>query len=564
VEVIRGPATLRWGSQAIGGVVEATNNRVPTFLPARGLTVALQGGLSSVDNGRSGAAIIDGAHGNFAFHVDGFARAADDYRIPGGTQANSAARANGGSIGGSVFFDGGFVGMSVSNIASLYHVPGAEGAEHGTRIDLNQTKFTSKGEFTPGGALVDRVRFWFGATNYKHNELGAEDGEPDGVLAVFKNREQEARVEMQRPAFLSALGEHNGTLGFQFNNQKVGTGGEASELLAPATARRFAGYAFEELKLAGGRRVQVAGRIEHVNVAGTGAIFPGDPTNGFVFMGADPMEFPTSQSYLPISASIGFLQDLPGGLIAGLTLQHVERAPEATELYSKGAHHASHSFEIGNPNLKIEAANSIEIGLKKPQGPLRFDATAYYTRYRNFIYKQLTGIVCGHEFDECTVPPVPDAEFDQIFFAQRDATFYGVEIASQLDVMPFAGGMFGIDGQYDFVHAKFSDGTYVPRMPPHRLGGGLFWRNEHWLARVSLLHAFAQNQIAAEETPTPGYNLLRAEIAYRRIMEGGRAITLGLVGDNLLNENIRNSVSFNKDEVLLPGRNIRGFARITF
>ncbi|MCC6948081.1 MAG: TonB-dependent receptor [Bradyrhizobiaceae bacterium] len=563
VEVIRGPATLRWGSQAIGGVVNAINNRIPGFLPAPGVKGELRGGLSSVDNGRDGAAVVDAAQGNFALHVDGFARASDDYRIPGGRQKNTAARSHGGSLGGSVFFDGGFAGLSVSHIDSLYHVPGEEAEEAGTHIDLRQTRINAKGEFTRGGAFVDKVRYWFGYTDYKHNEIGDEGAGPE-VLAIFKNREYEGRVETERGKTTSALGEHSGALGFQFGRQEISTGGEASELLAPANARRFAGYIFEEATMAGGRRVQVAGRVEYVNVKGTGAIFPGDPTGGFIFTGDDPDEFGASRNFLPVSGSVAFLQDLPGGLIASLALQHVERAPEATELYSKGAHHASHTFEIGNPNLKVEAANSVEIGLKKPQGPLRFDATAYYTRYRNFIYKHLTGIECGHEFDECTVPPAPDAEFDQVFFAQRDATFYGVEIAGQLDVAPLAGGAFGVDGQYDFVHAKFRDETWVPRIPPHRLGGGLFWRNDTWFARVSLLHAFAQNRIAGEETATPGYNLLRAELSYRRQLANGRSVTLGLVGDNLLNERIRNHVSFNKDEVLLPALNVRGFAKVTF
>lgn len=563
VEVIRGPATLRWGSQAIGGVVNAINNRIPSFQPPSGVKGELRGGLSSVDRGRDGVASIDAAHGNFALHVDGFARESDDYRIPGGRQKNTAARSHGGALGGSVFFDGGFAGLSVSHIDSDYHVPGEEQAEAGTHIDLRQTKISAKGEFTPGNALFDRLRYWFGYTDYKHDEIGDEGGGPE-VLATFKNREHEGRIEAERRRSTSALGEHSGALGFQFGNQKISTHGHEGELLAPADARRFAGYVFEELAMAGGRRVQVAGRVEHVNVKGTGSIFPDDPVNGFVYMGVDPDEFAASRNFLPVSGSIGFLQDLPGGLIASLTLQHVERAPEATELFSKGAHHASHTFEIGNPNLKIEAANSIEIGLKKPQGPLRFDATAYYTRYRNFIYKRLTGIECGHEFDECTVPPAPDAEFDQVFFDQRGATFYGVEIASQIDVAPLAGGMFGVDGQYDFVHAKFNDGSYVPRIPPHRLGGGLFWRNDHWFAHVSLLHAFAQNKIAAEETPTGSYNLLRAELSYRKSLENGRSVTLGLVGDNLLNERIRNHVSFNKDEVLLPGLNVRGFAKVTF
>ena len=119
------------------------------------------------------------------------------------------------------------------------------------------------------------------------------------------------------------------------------------------------------------------------------------------------------------------------------------------------------------------------------------------------------------------------------------------------------------------VRATFVGGGNVPRIPPVRLGGGLFWRDINWLARVNLLHAFAQRNIdPTNETPTKGYNLLRAEISYRMLFDPGdplsRELRLGLVGDNLLNEDIRNSVSFRKDEVLLPGANLRFFANARF
>jgi len=70
------------------------------------------------------------------------------------------------------------------------------------------------------------------------------------------------------------------------------------------------------------------------------------------------------------------------------------------------------------------------------------------------------------------------------------------------------------------------------------------------------------------ETPTAGYNLLKAEISYKTKLDsrwfGAREIMVGLVGNNLLNENIRNSVSYNKDEVLMPGIGVRAFANLKF
>ena len=124
----------------------------------------------------------------------------------------------------------------------------------------------------------------------------------------------------------------------------------------------------------------------------------------------------------------------------------------------------------------------------------------------------------------------------------------------------------GIENQFDVVRATFNDGTNVPRIPPPRRRR-LYYRDANWLMRVNLLHAFAQNDIdRVGETPTAGYNLLKAEISYKTRLDpswfGAREMTVGLVGNNLLNENIRNSVSYTKDEVLMPGLGVRASSRI--
>ncbi len=89
VEVVRGAATLRYGSQAIGGVVNAINNRVPTELPDKPLAGEVSGTYGTNADSREGSALFDGRAGQFAFHLDGFDRRTDDYDIPGGTLANS-------------------------------------------------------------------------------------------------------------------------------------------------------------------------------------------------------------------------------------------------------------------------------------------------------------------------------------------------------------------------------------------------------------------------------------------------------------------------------------------
>lgn len=176
----------------------------------------------------------------------------------------------------------------------------------------------------------------------------------------------------------------------------------------------------------------------------------------------------------------------------------------------------------------------------------------------------MTGILCGEEFIDCGV----ENELKQIIFAQKDATFTGAELFAQYDVLPLFVGMFGVEAQFDIVRARFNDGTNVPRIPPMRVGGGVYWYGKGFFARVKLLHAFAQKNIAlGEETPTKGYNLLTADLSYKhnfKVAGVKRSVTFGIKGTNLLNARIRNHASFKKNEVLQPGRNVKAFLTLTF
>src|SRR6266481_2784336 len=253
VEVIRGPAALRYGSTSIGGIVSATNNRIPDALPVctaapfqtYGLpakaplagaqapactTVETRTAVSSVDRGVDGGILLDTGGGNFAFHADAYGRKSSDYNIPGypylfdqtrpvnGRQPNSAAQADGASIGGSYIFDGGFIVAAITQTDALYHIPGIDGADHLTRIDAHQTKITAKGEYRPDSAAINAVRFWAGATDYRHNEIGLADPADLttlGVRQTFTNKEQEARVEVQLMPFNARFAEVTTAFGLQ-------------------------------------------------------------------------------------------------------------------------------------------------------------------------------------------------------------------------------------------------------------------------------------------------------------------------------------------------------------
>ena len=120
VEVIRGPAALRWGSNATGGVVNVINNRIPTELPERAVQGRLNGGWNSGTNGWDGAAQAQVRAGNWVLHGDIFGRKDHDYALPGGgKQANSFVRTDGQALGLSYIGEQGFIGTSVSHLRAL-------------------------------------------------------------------------------------------------------------------------------------------------------------------------------------------------------------------------------------------------------------------------------------------------------------------------------------------------------------------------------------------------------------------------------------------------------------
>lgn len=559
VEVIRGPGTLRYGSQAIGGVVSATNNRIPEFIPPNGVSFATRGGLNSVSNGHDSAALLEAGGNGFAFHVDGFNRKSGDYRIPGGTQANSSVDANGHALGASHIFDEGFFGVSYQSSTMTYFIPGIASAAEKNHIDLWQDKWSSRGEWRVREYGIETVKYWFGATDYKHNEVNVVGG-ANVIGSVFKNKELESRVEVSHLPVQTMFGEMRGALGVQWGDRRLSAVKSTGVLLAPAHMSSMAAFLFEEFQLGDKLKFQAAGRLDRMAIDGTGATFPAT----FLPPPDSPNEFGVKRAFTPVSASMGFLYELPLGMTGRLTGQHVERAPDAIELFYKGPHDTPRTFEIGDPNMVLEKANTAEVGLKQAHGDFRFETSAYYTQFKNFIFKNFTGVRCGDTFSSCGTA---DASFDQITYSQRDATFFGAELQAEYDVAPIWRGVWGVEGQYDFVHATFKDGSYVPKIPPHRLGGGLFYRDVNWTAKVHLLHAFAQNRLGAFETPTDGFNLLNAELSYTRKFERSGLVpevTVGLKGENLLNERIRLHQSYKKDEVLQSGMNVRLFMAAKF
>jgi iron complex outermembrane receptor protein len=524
IEVVRGPATLRYGSQAIGGVVNVINNRIPTSLPSQPFAYELSGSYGTAADVGQGSALIDTRLGDLALHADGFYRHADDYDTPLGTQQNSFFRGYGGSIGGSYVFGNSHIGAAVQQYDAKYGIPSDT-----TYIDMRQTKVSTRGVFDLGSGALKTLKLDASYADYAHDE-----DDPDGtVLTTFRNKEVDSRAEL----LFGTLGPvQNSALGVEVQHRNFSAVGEDSTYLFPTRTQSEAAYVFTELALAAKLRLQASGRVEHVAIQGT--------PRSDVF---------TRVRFTPLSGAIGALYEPSEAVKLGLTFSSTGRAPAITELFARGAHDGPNTFETGDPNLKIERANSLEATLRVHSGRFRFEGSAYQTWFRNYIYGDLTGRSCD---DQGVCIAGPGGDLKELNYRQQGARFRGLEGDGSYALVKGSGGTLEARVLGDYVRATLNHGGNVPRIPPYRIGGGLSWTSTKVDASVLFVHSGRQGHAGAFDTPTPGYNELNAQIAWRPF-KAHPGIELALVGQNLTNDVQRDAASLNKDVVAMPGRNVR-------
>lgn len=530
IEVVRGAGTLRYGSQAIGGVVNAINNRIPLTLPDQA-SGEVQAAYDSVSDAGQGAALGDVSLGQFAIHADGFYRHTDNYDTPLGEQPNSFFRGDGFSLGSSYFFgkdNDSRVGAAVVHYDSKYGVPSDV-----TFINMRQTKYLLGSSLDLGGDFLKTLNINGSYGNYSHEEIDPTNN--NEIASTFKNKEFDGRAE----TLLGSLGPlTNSAVGIEIQNRQFQALGEGANYLLPTITQNYAGFLFTEMPVGTRLHLQAAGRAEAVQIDGT----PGTGIH-------------TTRGFTPLSAAIGALFDLTDEIKLGLTGSSTGRAPAQTELFARGPHDGPQTFETGDPNLKMERANSLEgtVRLRFPE--FTFDGSIYTTSFDNYIYGALTGRNCDDDDDGVCAFGSPD-ELRELNYVQQSANFRGLEGKAVYDLWHTESGVLQITALADYVRATLTGGVNAPRIPPWRAGGGLNWQSDDLDAGFQVIRVADQNDPGMFDTPTPGYVSVDAQIAWRPFASN-RKIEIALIGHNLADEIVRNAAALNKDLVVMPGRNIR-------
>jgi iron complex outermembrane recepter protein len=529
IEVIRGAATLRYGSQAIGGVINAINNRVPSRLPEEPFAAELTGLYGTNADTRQGSALIDARLGAFALHADGFRREADDYDIPGGTMPNSFFEGDGYSLGGSYLFGRNRVGAAAIHYDSRYGIPGEDAF-----IDMKQTKELLRMSFAPDFGALHTLTIEGGHADYEHSEIELATGE---IGSTFADDEWDSRVE----ALLGTVGPFSAAaFGAQFQNRQFAALGEGEDYLLPTETRSAAAFAFADVPLSERLHLHVGTRVESVDVDGT-------PADGI----------PTSRRFTPVSASAGLLFDANDALRLGVTLSSAARAPGQTELYARGPHEATATFETGDAGFDVERANSLETTLRFDSGGTSFEAAVWRSEFSDYIFGNLTGRTCDEE-GACAAGD--GGELAELVYEQRDAAYWGAEAKATIDLLEGPHGRLQGIALADYVRATLEGGGEVPRISPYHLGFGLDWDASRLGGGVFVKYTGARDEhLATAETPTSGFLSVDAQAVWRPFESPKLELTL--VGRNLTDRVQRNAVSLNKDEVILPGREVRLLVR---
>ncbi|HEV8630753.1 MAG TPA: TonB-dependent receptor [Thermoanaerobaculia bacterium] len=521
VEILRGPATLMYGSSAEGGVVNVISNRIPRLPANEPLSGRADLRYGSNANERSGSLNLDGGGGAFAYHLDGFKRDTDDYESGAGKVANSALTAKGGSAGGSWVGENGFLGVSATRFDTTYGNPAEPDAQ--VHIDLTQKRYDLQGEYDGGLGFLKSLRTRIGRNHYNHAEI--EGGE---LGTLFIDRGWEGRVEAVQQSF----GNVNGSFGVQWKRRDFSAIGEES-FVEPNHTDTWAGFLFEEIG-SGSLRAQLGLRHESQDTK------------------IDSVELP-DRTFGATSGSLGGIWTT-GNYAVALTGSRSVKLPNAEELYANGVHAATEAFEIGDPNLQAEKSTGLDLSLRKTSGRARGEVSVFASNTNGYIFEELT--------DE--VFPRDEGDLAIVRFRQHDAKFRGAEVHLDYELVHSDPHHLVAELTGDYVHAELSDtGEPLPRIPPKRYGAALRYQHPRWGAAIEGYRVSRQDRIGAFETSTPGYTFLNAELSYR--LFGERLVhDLVLRGTNLTDELALNHVSFLKDVAPLPGRNVTLSYRLGF
>lgn len=562
IEVLRGPATLLYGSSAVGGVVNVIDNRIPAAGPDRPFVGRSEFRFGSAARERTGVIATTAGNDRFAVQINGARTLADDVSIPGyadpehpsdrGTLVNSDRSTKTASVGATAFGPAGNIGVAVGAYDTVYGVPVGEPVA----IDLKQRRADLRGEFTRPFAVFKSAKVRVGLADYEHAEIDRPTGDAN---TTFKNRAHEARVELVQ----RADGNLSGTVGYQTARSDFSAVG-AEVVTPPTVTLGHALFALESYRVSPALSFEFGGRLEFQSIR-LGEVDPALPAYpGYAARSG------VERSDESFSLSAGSVYYAAKDTSVGFSAAYSQRIPVALELFSNGPHAGTGAYEIGSSGLGKESSLALDLTVRRRAGFITGSVGVFANLFDNFIFEQRDA---RRYFDEDTgafrdYPAPPDAHLLPIYqFVAKAALFYGAEAELQFHLIDRADQRLHLSLLGDLLHAEqTTDNEPLPRMPPARLGAGLAYESGPWSFGAEVRHSFRQTRFPSEDSATAAYTLAGVHATYRltTIGPGRPGIELFLRGENLADADARLATSFLKAIAPLPGRSVTLGARLSF
>ena len=536
VEIIRGPSTLLYSAGTVGGLVNVTDQKIPTQMPEKGYEgqVGLRYNSGSDEKlASAGATVALGSQ--VALRVEGLKKDAQNYIAPDYLHEgekerrvdNTFAKGETLNLGLSWIYERGFSGISYSNRQDQYGLPGHsheyedchthgnqlhcgdhddhvldhDGHDHdeehehaGPWVDLKSQRYDFRTELNDPFAGFQKLRAHASYTDYKHDEL-----EENIAMTTFKSQGYDARLELLH----HPIADWEGVIGTQYNQQKLNISGEES-LLAPNKTQKWSLFALEH-KQFNDLHVELSSRLEQQKIQ------------------IDSKQKDFDDYGLSYSGAVNWA--FAPNYKLSLVTSHQERLPLAQELYAEGKHFATNTYERGNENLTAEKSNNLELALHYEQDQFDYHVHLYHNWFDNYIYAQ-------------TLDQFKD--FRLVQYTQDQAKFYGVEAqASYALNETYKWSVLG-----DYVRGKI-DSDNAPRVPAARLGSKVDANfDDHWSGLAEYYHVFKQDKISAYENETAGYNMVNLGVAYAGQYAKNNDYRVYLKANNLLDDQVYSHASF--------------------
>lgn len=539
IEIVRGPSTLLYGAGNVGGLVNITDNKIPTQMPENGYEGKLGVRYNTGNDEKlATAGVTVGLGDQVALRVEGLKRDANNYIAPDYVHEgekerrvdNTFAESQNVTLGLSWIYDRGFTGVSYTNRQDQYGLPGHnheyesceahlagqphlhcgehdhdheadthEAHDHshaGPWVDLKSERYDFRSELADPFAGFQKLRVQASYTDYQHDEI--EEGQ---AATTFKSEGYDTRLELLH----NPIGAWEGVIGTQFGRQKLDITGEEALFAGPSTTDKWSLFALEHRQW-NDVHFELAARLDQQSIDIDSPQKDYDD-HAFSYSGA---------------ANWAFAPNYKLSLVAS----HQERLPMAQELYSQGKHLATNTYELGNENLAVEKSNNLELGFHYDTDRLNYHVHVFHNWFDDYIYAQ-------------TLDRYED--FRLIQYTQDKARFYGAEGEISYQLSPiYTATLFG-----DYVRGKIDAEGDAPRVPGGRVGTRFDADfGDGFSGTAEYYRAFKQDKIAVYETETDGYNMVNLGLAYAARLSDKTDYRVYAKANNLLDETVYNHASF--------------------